>query len=105
MKRTARVVSAWMVVFLFFTGYCLAQAPMPISPGSDEGAAVVISGCPTFSWSEVVDATSYLVAVFEPDELPAPLSYEEMVLLKTPVLEQNIPDRGFSWTPSVNRGL
>ncbi len=41
MKKTAQLFSAWMAVFLFFTVYGFAQAPMPISPESDEGAALL----------------------------------------------------------------
>jgi len=43
MKRTTQILSAWLKVFLFLAGYALAQAPMPISPGADDGAALVIS--------------------------------------------------------------
>ncbi len=93
MKRTTQFFGTWMAVFLFFAGYGLAQPPVPISPGADDNSAIVMSGCPTFSWSEVADATAYRVAVFEPDELVAPLSHDEMVLFKTPLLEQIIPAR------------
>ena len=105
MKKTTKILSAWMVVFLFFTGIVLAQAPLPISPGVDDGTAVVISGCPTFSWSEVADAASYRVSVFTLGQMEESLPYEDMALLKAPVLEQIITDRGYSWTPSADRCL
>ena len=69
------------------------------------GPALVISGCPTFSWSEVEDAVSYQITIFKPDETPLPVSFGEMALTKDPMLEQTIADRGLSWTPSADRCL
>ena len=105
MKRAAKVLCAWTVMTLFLGGHALALTPVNLSPASDDGAALVISGCPTFSWSEVEDAASYKIAVFEADELTAALTYGEMELLKPSDLEQAIPERGFSWTPSADRCL
>ena len=96
MKRAARVVCVWMAMFLVSSSYALALSPVNLSPASDVGPALVISGCPTFSWSEVEDAVSYQITVFEKGEPSVPLSYGEMSLTKGPVLEQAIVDRGLS---------
>jgi hypothetical protein len=51
---------------------------LSLSPASDDGADLVISGCPAFSWSEVEEAVSYRIAVYETDELAAALAHGEM---------------------------
>ena len=105
MKMTARYFIVWIAMFVSLTRIGWAQAPVPISPASADSAAVVISGCPTFRWSEVEDAVSYRVAVFALDEISVPHPHGEISLSQTPVLDQAIPDRGLSWTPSADSCL
>ena len=87
MNKRARILCVWMVVFVSFTGYAMAQAPVLISPNADEGVALVMSGCPAFSWSEVEDATSYRIAIFKTEESGALPLYEEMASIKVPTIE------------------
>ena len=105
MRKTALIISVFGLMILSFAGYAWAQAPVPISPGSDEGKSLVISGCPTFSWAEVTEATGYKLAVFAYDAIERPLYYEQIAVMQTPVLENDIPVRALSWTPSADQGL
>ena len=105
MKTAAWIISVLGVLVLSVTGHSWAQAPAPISPGSDDGTAVVISGCPSFSWAEVTEATGYKLAVFTYDAIERPSFYEDIEATQTPVLEHDIPVRALSWTPSADQGL
>ena len=105
MKMTAWIISAIGVVVLTITVSVWAQAPVPISPGSDNGTALVISGCPTFSWAEVTKATGYKVTVFAHEAAESPLFYEDIAATQTPVLVHDIPVRALTWTPSADQGL
>ncbi len=96
---------AFLFVLMLF-GWGLAQEirPVPVSPGSGRGVARVSERCPTFSWSAIVWAAGYRVAVFE--ALTAEIvSYERMALTAAPVLRQDIPGKALSWTPSEGEGL
>ena len=105
MKNVVWFISIIGVMVLSLKGYCLAQAPVPISPGSEDGTALVISGCPTFSWAEVTEATGYRVAVFSHNPLEVKLPYDDIAAVQTPVLKYDLPTRGFAWTPSADQGL
>ena len=103
MKTAAWIISVFLV--LTITGYGWAQAPVPISPGTPDGKGLVISGCPTFSWAEVTEATGYKVVVFTHDAAELLLYFEDIAATQIPTLEHDIPVRALSWTPSADQGL
>ena len=105
MKTAAWIISVIGVLVLTVTGYGWAQATVPISPGTADGKGLVISGCPTFSWAEVTEATGYKVVVFANYADQLPMYYEDIEATQTPVLEHDIPVRALSWTPSADQGL
>jgi hypothetical protein len=69
------------------------EAPVAVSPGSDEGQAVAAIGdtCPTFSWGAADGAVAYSVAVYK-----APSAEGD-----TPVIDIIIDAEALSWTPSA----
>ena len=78
--------------------------PVAVSPGVENGRALVRQGCPTFSWTAVSWAVSYKVAVFEAAGGEAP-DYETIAAAASPVLVKEIPGQAFSWTPSADESL
>ncbi len=94
------------LLMMALSGWGLAQEirPVPVSPGSERGVARVSERCPTFSWSAIVWAAGYRVAVFEAKTAEL-TSYERMALAAAPVLRQDIPGKALSWTPSEGEGL
>ena len=105
MKTAAWIISVLGVLVFSLAGYGWAQAPVPISPGTADGKGLVISGCPTFSWAEVTEATGYKLKVFAYDAAELLPFYEDIATVQTPVLEYDIPVRALSWTPSADLGL
>jgi hypothetical protein len=78
--------------------------PSAVSPGSEQGLAVVGLTCPTFSWTAVDWALGYRVAVFQAFGTAIP-GYEEMAVGAVPVLSKEIAGRASSWTPSSEERL
>lgn len=78
--------------------------PVAVSPGAENGPAVVRQRCPTFSWTAVSWALTYKVVVFEAAGEEAP-TYENMAAAASPVLVKEIPGKAFSWTPSADETL
>jgi hypothetical protein len=72
-----------------------AETPAAVSPGDASKPAVVESGCPTFSWSTVANATSYELVLYRLGEEAAP----------EPVLREIFSGSASSWTPSLDRCL
>ncbi len=60
-----------ILICLLFLGICSAAAesmppaPVGVSPGGWNSAAVIVSSCPTFSWPLVERAVGYRVEVFK----------------------------------------
>jgi len=95
--------------FLFLAvGVALGNAqdlvPVAVSPGADNGPAIVRQSCPTFSWTAVSWALTYKVVVFKAAEGEAP-AYENIAATASPVLVKEIPGKAFSWTPSADEQL
>lgn len=82
-----------------------AQGPVAVSPGAENGEAVVRQACPTFSWTSVLWALAYKVAVFEARGGGIVPPYEAMAAQAPPVLVKEIPGQAFSWTPSADEAL
>ena len=107
MNKRARILCVWMVVFVSFTGYAIAQAPVLISPGENDGYSIVFSGCPTFSWSEVTDAASYRVVVFALDEFAATWNSARTLIVEGPpsqAIEEAARRRGADLVTVSSRG-
>jgi hypothetical protein len=90
----------------FLVGLGVAQdlVPVAVSPGAENGPAVVRQSCPTFSWTAVSWALTYKVVVFEATDGEAP-AYEKIAANAAPVLVKEIPGKAFSWTPSADEPL
>jgi len=90
----------------FIAGLGVADdlAPVAVSPGAENGPAVVRQSCPTFSWTAVPWALTYKVVVFDAVEGKAP-TYEEIAAIASPVLVKDIPGQALSWTPSADEPL
>jgi len=90
----------------FITGLGVADdlVPVAVSPGTENGPAVVRQSCPTFSWTAVSWALTYKVVVFEATGENVP-TYENMAATASPVLVKEIPGQAFSWTPSAEEQL
>jgi hypothetical protein len=69
------------------------EAPVAVSPGSDEGQAAASIGdtCPTFSWGAADGAVAYSVAVYKSPSAEG----------ATPVIDIIIDAEALSWTPSA----
>lgn len=70
--------------------------PVPVSPGSDLGVAVVESRCPTFSWGSVAAARAYELIVYKLGEDGEPTA---------PELRRGFPAGVTSWTPTLESCL
>jgi len=90
----------------FLAGLSIADdlVPVAVSPGAENGPAVVRQSCPTFSWTAVSWALTYKVVVFEAGDGETP-AYEKMAADASPVLVKEIPGKAFSWTPSADEPL
>ncbi len=95
-----------MVLLLSFSVFAqrLGNGPVAVSPGSETEVTVIWQTCPTFSWSSVVGAGSYRIAVFQAMEGQW-LSYEGMVSQLSPVINKDISGAALSWTLSVEERL
>jgi len=78
--------------------------PVAVSPGVENGPAVVRQSCPTFSWTAVSWALTYKVVVFKAAEGETP-AYEKIAASVSPVLVKEIPGKALSWTPSADESL
>jgi len=78
--------------------------PVAVSPGVENGPAVVRQSCPTFSWTAVSWALTYKVVVFKAGEGETP-AYEKIAASASPVLVKEIPGKALSWTPSADESL
>ncbi len=81
-----------------------ALGPAAVSPGNDQGIAMVGDVCPTFSWSSSERALGYELAVFEAP-LGESLAYEVREKLYPPVMRHRIDSPALSWTPDLERAL
>lgn len=75
-----------------------AEQPVPFSPGSSEGAAIVSWRCPTFHWTATEEAESVDLVVYRvrPEEAAGP---PERVLTAT------LPGGASGWTPPSEQCL
>ena len=103
MKKGA-ILCFLFLVLIFSWGNAQEIAPIAVSPGSENGVAVVTQRCPTFSWSSIQWAVGYRVAVFEATTAEV-TGYEAMAALATPVLKKEIQGQALSWTPSARDRL
>ncbi len=92
-------LAAHAALFTFFSSNLVAGDIVPISPGSADATAIITDTCPTFSWSQVVGAEGYELAVFK-QTADTPESYEHAASIADPVIVETIPAQAFSWTPS-----
>ncbi|NCO58933.1 MAG: hypothetical protein COZ70_09305 [Deltaproteobacteria bacterium CG_4_8_14_3_um_filter_51_11] len=81
----------------------LPPAPVGVSPGGWNGAAVIVSSCPTFSWSSVEWAVGYRVEVFKAQDDST--DHGEMAQRGELVLRVDIPAPALSWSASGNDAL
>jgi hypothetical protein len=92
------------LAFIVSLGVADDIVPVAVSPGAENGPAVVRQSCPTFSWTAVSWALTYKVVVFEAGDGETP-AYEKMAATASPVLVKEIPGKAFSWTPSADEAL
>jgi hypothetical protein len=92
------------IAFIAGLGISDDLVPVAVSPGAENGPALVRQSCPTFSWTAVSWALTYKVVVFEATDGEAP-AYEKIAATATPVLVKEIPGKAFSWTPSADEPL
>jgi len=97
-SRMRRTAASGLTLWSMMAIAALAQRRTPtlISPdGSDEDGWVA-TGCPTFSWTLVAEATGYELRIYEAgsqEEIPAPSAL--------PRLRKEFPDGATSWTPPL----
>jgi hypothetical protein len=101
-KRT--ILGLLGLAFFVSLGVADDLVPVAVSPGAENGPAVVRQSCPTFSWTAVSWALTYKVVVFEATDGEAP-TYEKIAAEASPVLIKEIPGKAFSWTPSADEAL
>jgi hypothetical protein len=101
-KRT--ILGLLGLAFFVSLGVADDLVPVAVSPGAENGPAVVRQSCPTFSWTAVSWALTYKVVVFEATDGEAP-TYEKIAAKASPVLIKEIPGKAFSWTPSADEAL
>jgi hypothetical protein len=75
-----------------------AQAPIPVSPGSQEGIVIVSGRCPTFHWAGVEGASSVDLAVFRLAEGERGAPIEKLLSL-------TLPGSASGWTPPMAQCL
>ncbi|MGD2088549.1 MAG: tail fiber domain-containing protein [Candidatus Aminicenantes bacterium] len=105
-KRIFSIVFVFMFILVsFLIGAQEAKnSPVAISPGSDTEVASIWQSCPTFSWSAVVQASSYRITVFEVFD-PQVIEYEDMTAMASPVIIKDISGPALSWTLSSEESL
>lgn len=94
MRLRARV---GVVLSILISTGAAADRPMPISPGSPEGVAVVAGRCPTFSWT-AVEAESVNLIVYR-------LPLADSGSTPERVLAVTLPGAADSWTPALDQCL
>jgi hypothetical protein len=92
------------LAFIASLGVADDIVPVAVSPGAENGPAVVRQSCPTFSWTAVSWALTYKVVVFEAGDGETP-AYEKITAEASPVLVKEIPGKALSWTPSADEQL
>jgi hypothetical protein len=98
------ILSLLGLAFFVSLGVADDLVPVAVSPGAENGPAVVRQNCPTFSWTAISWALTYKVVVFEAADGETP-AYEKMAADASPVLVKEIPGKAFSWTPSADEAL
>ena len=108
MKKKLNVKCTFVLFFLlvsiFLTADVQKRNPIAVSPGNDSEASIVWQSCPTFSWSEVSQAASYRVVVFETQSTTAS-AYEDTALQTQPVINYDIQGPALSWTIPADKSL
>jgi hypothetical protein len=97
-SRTARTLAAGLALWSAMAIGAPAQrrGPTLISPDGRDEESQVATGCPTFSWTLVADATGYELRIYEAgprEEISSPTA--------TPRLRKVFPDGATSWTPAL----
>jgi hypothetical protein len=102
--KKGMILSLLGLAFFVSLGVADDLVPVAVSPGAENGPAVVRQSCPTFSWTAVSWALTYKVVVFEAGDGETP-AYEKIAAEASPVLIKEIPGKAFSWTPSADEPL
>jgi hypothetical protein len=107
MKRK-KILSTMFVLIYLFVSFGInseepKKTPVAVSPGSITEVVSIWQSCPTFSWSAVDQASSYRIVVFEAVD-PEVITYEDISLTASPLIDKDIPGPALSWTlPAAER--